>query len=70
MSGYLAIIAARFRTLMQYRAAALAGLFTQLFFGVVRIAILRAFYAASSASQPMSMTQVSGTSGSVRRRCC
>lgn len=60
MSGYLAIIAARFRTLLQYRTAALAGLFTQLFFGAVRIMILRAFYAASSASQPMSLTQVVG----------
>jgi ABC-2 type transport system permease protein len=59
--GYLAIIAARFRTLLQYRAAALAGLFTQIFFGIVRIMILSAFYAASrSQHAPMSMREVVG----------
>ena len=56
--GYLAVIAARFRTLLQYRAAALGGLFTQTFFGLVRIMILQAFYAASTAAVPMSLPQV------------
>ena len=58
MSGYLAIIAARFRALLQYRAAALAGLFTQVFFGLVRIMILRAFYAASVTAAPISLPRV------------
>jgi ABC-2 type transport system permease protein len=58
VNGYLAIVAARFRTLLQYRTAALAGLFTQLFFGFVRIAIFSAFYAASPSSQPMSLPEV------------
>ena len=58
MTGYLAIIAARFRALLQYRAAALAGLFTQVFFGLVRIMILRAFYAASVAAAPISLPRV------------
>lgn len=58
MSGYVAIIAARFRALLQYRAAALAGLFTQVFFGLVRIMILRAFYAASVADAPISLPRV------------
>jgi ABC-2 type transport system permease protein len=57
--GYLAIVAARFRALLQYRAAALGGLFTQVFFGLVRIMILRAFYAASTTA-PMSLANVTG----------
>jgi ABC-2 type transport system permease protein len=60
VSGYLAIISARFRTLLQYRSAALAGLFTQAFYGVVRIMILEAFYRSSAAAQPMSFAQVVG----------
>jgi len=58
MMGYVAIIAARFRALLQYRAAALGGLFTQTFFGLVRIMILRAFYAASSTAAPISLPRV------------
>lgn len=60
MSGYLAVVAARFRSLLQYRAAAIGGLFTQLFFGVVRIMILEAFYAASSSPAPMALPDVIG----------
>jgi ABC-2 type transport system permease protein len=57
--GYAAIIAARFRALLQYRAAALGGLFTQIFFGLVRVMILRAFYAAST-NAPISLKSVTG----------
>ena len=39
MSAYAAVFAARFRVLLQYRAAALAGLGTQVFWGLVRVAI-------------------------------
>lgn len=60
MSGYLAIVAARFRSLLQYRAAALGGLFTQTFFGLVRIMILQAFYAASTVAAPMALPRVVG----------
>jgi len=60
VSGYLAIVSARFRSLLQYRAAALSGLFTQTFFGLVRIMILRAFYAASVVAAPMALPQVTG----------
>jgi ABC-2 type transport system permease protein len=56
--GYVAIVAARFRALLQYRAAALGGLFTQTFFGLVRIMILTAFYAASTTAAPMSLPAV------------
>ncbi|HEV7558303.1 MAG TPA: ABC-2 family transporter protein [Kofleriaceae bacterium] len=60
MTGYAAIVAARFRALLQYRAAALGGLFTQVFFGLVRVMILVAFYAASSQPVPMSLDEVIG----------
>ncbi|HEY5943981.1 MAG TPA: ABC-2 family transporter protein [Kofleriaceae bacterium] len=56
--GYVAIVSARFRALLQYRAAALGGLFTQTFFGLVRIMILRAFYAASIVAAPMALPRV------------
>jgi ABC-2 type transport system permease protein len=46
---YLRIAGTRFRALLQYRGAALGGLFTQTFFGLVRIMVLSAFYAASAA---------------------
>ena len=39
MRPYLAIVSARFRMLLQYRAAAIAGLWTQVFFGLVLIMI-------------------------------
>ncbi|MBT3267722.1 hypothetical protein HN371_11240 [Candidatus Poribacteria bacterium] len=58
MSAYAAIFSARFRTLLQYRAAAVAGLATQLFWGVIRVMIFTAFYSSSSAEQPMSLAQV------------
>jgi ABC-2 type transport system permease protein len=48
---YLAIFTARFRTMLQYRGAALGGVVTQAFFGLVRIMILEGFY-RSSATTP------------------
>lgn len=60
MSGYAAIVAARFRVHLQYRAAAIGGLFTQTFFGLVRIMILAAFYAAASGGAPMAFSEVVG----------
>jgi ABC-2 type transport system permease protein len=55
---YRAIINARFRTLLQYRAAALAGFGTQLVFGLIRIMVLGAFYAVSTTPQPMTYQDV------------
>ena len=57
MRGYAAILSARFRTLLQYRAAAIAGLATQLFWGLIRMMIFTAFYESSSLPQPMTMQQ-------------
>jgi len=58
MRGYLAIIAARFRVLLQYRAAAIAGIATQLFWGLIRMMIFLAFYASSTRPQPMGRTDM------------
>ena len=44
--------------LLQYRAAALAGFVTQFFWGAIKIMVLAAFFAASTAAQPMTFSQV------------
>jgi ABC-2 type transport system permease protein len=54
----LALVRARFRALLQYRAAALAGFGTQLVFGLIRVMILEAFYAgAAAAPSQLSLAQ-------------
>jgi viologen exporter family transport system permease protein len=58
MRAYRAIMSARFRTLLQYRAAALAGFATQLFWGFIRVMIFEAFYRSTTAPQPMSFAQM------------
>jgi len=55
---YLAVLTARFRMLLQYRAAAFAGFGTQLFWGAVRLMILGAFYASSQTESPMNLVQI------------
>lgn len=60
MNAYRAIVAARLRTLLQYRGAALGGIFTQTFFGLTRIMVLEAFYRSSAAAQPLTMTEMVG----------
>lgn len=58
MRPYLAIVSARFRMLLQYRAAALAGLWTQIFFGFVLIMIYEAFYRGADAPPPIAFPQL------------
>jgi ABC-2 type transport system permease protein len=58
VAPYMAVMSARFRALLQYRAAAVAGVATQLFFGFVRVQIFDAFYQSSRAPQPMTHDQV------------
>jgi len=58
MRPYWAIISARFRVLLQYRAAAVAGLATQLFWGLIRVMIFYAFYESTRAPQPMRLAEV------------
>jgi ABC-2 type transport system permease protein len=54
---YLAAFRARFVLMLQYRAAAIAGFGTQLWFGVVMILVLAAFYRASDGGEPISLRQ-------------
>jgi ABC-2 type transport system permease protein len=53
---YLAVAGARFRLLLQYRAAALAGFVTQCWWGAVKIMVLTAFY-SGAATTPMTLRQ-------------
>jgi ABC-2 type transport system permease protein len=57
MTAYQAIVSARFRTLLQYRAAAVAGFGTQLFWGLIRLMIYSAFFRSTRQPQPMSYQQ-------------
>lgn len=57
MRAYLAILKGRLLVLFQYRAAALAGLATQIFWGFVKVMILTAFYAQAPSVQPISLAQ-------------
>ena len=57
MKAYLSLFRIRFYVLLQYRAAAFAGFFTQFFFGFVRVMVFQAFYQSSTQQQPMSFTQ-------------
>lgn len=58
MSAYAALFAARFRALLQYRGAAVGGMVTQVFFGLIFVMVYEAFYRSSSAAQPMTLAQV------------
>lgn len=55
---YRAIVSARFRMLLQYRAAAIGGLWTQIFFGLVFLGVYDAFYRSSNQPQPMTFPQI------------
>jgi ABC-2 type transport system permease protein len=52
---YLAVLRARFALLLQHRAAAIAGLVTQFWWGGIKAMVLAAFFA--SAPAPMSLAQ-------------
>ena len=58
MKPYVAILSARFRMLLQYRAAAAAGFGCQLFWGLIRMMIFTAFYENATADTPMSVASV------------
>lgn len=57
MKPYLALFKSRFLTLLQYRIAALAGIGTQVFWGIVKVMVLTAFYAYAPDGQPISLEQ-------------
>ncbi|HEY9219129.1 MAG TPA: hypothetical protein VIO94_13855 [Phenylobacterium sp.] len=57
---YTAALAARFQLTLQYRAAALAGFATQLWWGAIKVMVYAAFYAsapAAAAAAPISLSQ-------------
>lgn len=58
MKPYLAILSAQFRRLLQYRAAAGAGLACQFFWGLIRMMIFTAFYENARGPTPMSLPDV------------
>jgi ABC-2 type transport system permease protein len=58
LTPYVALLGARFRLLLQYRAAAIAGFGTQLFWGLIRMMIFQAFYDSSPAAQPINRDEV------------
>lgn len=58
MKCYLSYFKLRFITNLQYRAAAWAGIATQIFFGFVYIMVYIAFYESGSAKLPMSLPQL------------
>ncbi len=55
MSAYFAVFSAQFRMLLQYRAKAWAAVGTQMFWGLIRIAIFTSFYQSSIRTQPISL---------------
>ncbi len=57
MSGYFAILKMRVKTLLQYRAASFAAICTQLFWALLNVMILRAFYAEAAFAGPISLKQ-------------
>ncbi len=59
-SPYWAVLRARFSALLQYRAAALAGLATQVFWGLMRIMVLEAFFSSSTKAHPMTHDEMVG----------
>lgn len=58
LSSYVAVVATRFRTLLQYRTAAIAGIATQIFWGFVKLMVLGAFYAVLEEPPPMSFEAI------------
>jgi ABC-2 type transport system permease protein len=58
MQPYLAVIVTRFKLSLQYRAAALAGFGTQLFWGFIKVMVFVAFYETVSVGLPMTFPQV------------
>jgi ABC-2 type transport system permease protein len=54
---YLAIFAARFLMILQYRAAAVAGIVTQFWFGAIMIMALSAFYRGGHGSATITLAE-------------
>ena len=55
MKKYLSFFRLRFNTGLQYRSAALAGIVTQFFWGMMELLTFRAFYQSDPAAFPMTL---------------
>lgn len=60
MKAYWSMFVARFALLLQYRTAAWAGVGTQLFWGLVKVMVLEAFFSHATSTQPMTFRQAVG----------
>ena len=58
MRFYFSYFKLRFITSLQYRASAIAGALTQIFFGLVFIMVYLAFYESSSSNYPMEVHEL------------
>ena len=58
MKQYTSFFRIRFLAGLQYRAAAFAGVFTQLFWGLMELMMFRAFYLFAPEKLPMDMQAV------------
>lgn len=58
MKPYLSVLKVRFLNGLQYRAAALGGLTTQFFWGIMAILIYKAFYLNGVEHQTITLTQI------------
>ncbi|WP_088011249.1 ABC transporter permease [Gottfriedia acidiceleris] len=58
MRPYVSVLKLRLMNGMQYRAAALAGVATQFFWGFMYIMIFEAFYSQTVQSQPLSLKEI------------
>ncbi|MCU0552497.1 MAG: ABC-2 family transporter protein [Leptolyngbya sp. Prado105] len=60
MKAYRSLFIARFSLLLQYRAAALAGIGTQFFWGLLKVMVLEAFFQQNTIAQPLNFQQSIG----------
>ncbi len=58
MKAYLLMFKIESMMVLQYRVQALAGVFTQFFFGFMRVFVMVAFFASNNRNQPMTLPQV------------
>ena len=58
MKFYFSYFKLRFITSLQYRSSALAGIATQIFFGLIFIMVYLAFYESGSSSYPMEVYEL------------
>jgi ABC-2 type transport system permease protein len=58
--AYRSLFVARFSLLLQYRTAAIAGMTTQLFWGLIKVMVLAAFFHNTQAPQPMTLPEAIG----------